>query len=237
MKIILHIIISLLSFNSFAIINTSTKPSEWKLNINLNFGTAYNLPTYLKIHQQGFEDIIIPWARYSTKGFKSPVYWDYKLELEKRNRFYGLRSTHHKLHLVNTTPEILHFNISHGYNLVVGYYGWKNKYYDLLIGAGIAFSHPEGIVNGQKVALEEGIPLIGGVYRLTAPNFEVEARKRFYIYKGIFFSSGIRFVAGYTNPKIQNGYVKTYPVGIHVAAGLGVDFLNKRSKNNKEDKN
>ena len=147
-----------------------------------------------------------------------------------------MRSTHHKLHLENTTPQITHFNISHGYNLVTGYYGWKNNYYDVLIGAGIAFSHPEGIVNGQKVALEEGIPLIGGVYRLTAPNFEIEARKKFYFYKGLFFNSGIRFIAGYAKPKIQNGYVETYPVGIHVAAGLGVDFLNKRSKNNKKDK-
>lgn len=227
MKPILFLLLSTLSIHCRAVLNSTDSSSDWKLNINLNFGTAYNLPTYLKIHQEGFEDIVLPKARYSTKGFKSPVYWDYKLELERRNRFYGLRSTHHKLHLENTPPQITHFNISHGYNLVMGYYGWKNNYYDVLIGAGIAFSHPEGIVNGQKVALEEGIPLIGGVYRLTAPNFEIEARKKFYIYKSLFFNSSLRFVAGYAKPKIQDGYVETFPVNFHFATGLGIDFIKK----------
>lgn len=233
MKSVLSLFIAFfLFYNTFANTN-SIEERYWKVNINLNFGSAYNLPTYLKIHQEAFGDIVIPWARYSTRGFQSPVYWDYKLELELKNHVYGLRSTHHKLHLINTTPEIAHFNISHGYNLVMAYYGWKKKYVDLLVGMGIAFSHPEGIINNQLVALEEGIPLYGGVYRLTAPNFEIEARKKVYLYKRLFFNAGVRFVAGYTKPKINDGYVETYPLNLHFAAGMGVDLIKSLIKNKK----
>ncbi len=197
------------------------------VSFNLNFGSAYNFPTYLKIVQDGHEDIEL-WARYATKGFKNPVYWDYKLEFETPNNYIGLRSTHHKLYLQNPTPEISTFSITHGYNLVMGYYGWKKKHFDLIVGAGIAFSHPEGVIHGEYIALEEGIPLYGGKYRLTAPNFEIEARKKWYLHKGLFFNLGTRFIAGYTRPKIIDGYVETYPINFHLAGGLGIDFYNAK---------
>lgn len=198
-----------------------------RINFNLNFGTAYNIPTYLKIKQER-NDAIELWARYATKGFKTPVYWDYKLEFETEKRFLGLRSTHHKLYLTNPTPEISTFSITHGYNLVMAYYGWKKKYFDILIGGGIAFSHPEGVVQNEYIALEEGIPLYGGKYRLTAPNFDIEIKKKWYLTKRIFLNSGIRFLAGYAKPQIINGYVETYPIGFHWTAGFGIDFYNKK---------
>lgn len=200
-----------------------------KVSIDLNFGSAYNVPTYLKIHQDGQEDIKL-WARYSTKGFQSPVYWDYKLELQTLTRIYGIRSTHHKLHLENPTPEISTFSITHGYNLFMGYYGWKRKQFDFLVGAGIAFSHPEGIVNGKWIALKEGIPLYGGKYILTAPNFEVEAKKRWYLYRALYFNLSTRFVAGYARPKIIDGYFETFPINFHLTGGLGIDFFTKNWK-------
>lgn len=201
----------------------------YRVNFNLNFGTAYNIPTYLKIQQEGYDPIEL-WARYATKGFKAPVYWDYKLEFETEKRFLGLRSTHHKLHLTNPTPEISTFSITHGYNLVMAYYGWKKKHFDILVGGGIAFSHPEGVVRNEYIALEEGIPLYGGKYRLTAPNFEIEIKRKWYFTKRLFFNSGVRFLAGYAKPKIIDGYVETYPIGFHVAAGLGLDFYKRKKR-------
>ena len=193
----------------------------------MNFGTAYNLPTYLKIQQSGYEAIEL-WARYATRGFEAPVYWDYKLEIETKNNVVGLRSTHHKLHLTNPTPEISTFSITHGYNLVTAYYGWKMKHFDLLFGGGIAFSHPEGVVRNEYIALEEGIPLYGGKYRLTAPNFEVEIKRKWYLNKLIFLNVGSRFIGGYAKPKIINGYIETYPIGFHLTTGLGIDFYSKK---------
>jgi len=200
-----------------------------RVNFNLNFGTAYNVPTYLKIQQDGYDAIEL-WARYATKGFQAPVYWDYKLEFETEKRLLGLRSTHHKLHLTNPTPEISTFSITHGYNLVMAYYGWKKKYFDVLFGGGVAFSHPEGVVRNEYIALEEGIPLYGGKYRLTGPNFELEIKRKWHFTKRLFFNAGARFLAGYARPKIINGYVETYPIGFHIVAGLGVDFYKKTGK-------
>lgn len=231
MKIGLATLLLLFTTSLFAKKDSLSTRNLIKVNFNLNFGTAYNVPTYLKIHQEGQEDIEL-WARYSTKGFKNPVYWDYKLEFEFQKNVFGLRSTHHKLYLENPTPEISTFSITHGYNLMMAYYGWKGRYLDILAGAGIAFSHPEGVVNGEWIALEEGIPLYGGKYRLTAPNFEIEARKKWYLYRGLFFNIGTRFIAGYTRPKIIDGYVETYPINFHLAGGLGIDVYRRKSLTN-----
>jgi hypothetical protein len=206
-----------------------------RLSLNVNFGTAYNIPTYLKIHQSGYDPIALL-AKYATKGFESPVYWDYRLEAETESKFIGLRSTHHKLILTNLPAEVSSFSITHGYNLVMAYFGWKKKYFDLLIGGGIAFSHPEGVVFNSFIALEEGIPLIGGKYRLTAPNFDVEIKKKWYFTKRFFLNTGIRFLAGYAKPNIIDGFIETYPIGIHWAGGLGIDFYNKKKCSTCSDK-
>ena len=220
-------LLSILIISSFLCFSQRQKQEKklqiYRVNFNLNFGTAYNIPTYLKIQQEGHDPIEL-WARYATKGFKVPIYWDYKLEFETEKNLLGLRSTHHKLYLTNPTPEINTFSITHGYNLVMAYYGWKKKYFDLLVGGGIAFSHPEGVVHGEFIALEEGIPLYGGKYRLTAPNFEFEIKRKWYFTNHMFFNYGLRFLAGYAKPKIIDGYIETYPIGIHIAAGMGIDF-------------
>tara|TARA_Y100000766_G_C18848723_1_gene577062 strand:+ start:135 stop:869 length:735 start_codon:yes stop_codon:yes gene_type:complete len=220
-------LLSILIISSFLCFSQRQKQEKklqiYRVNFNLNFGTAYNIPTYLKIQQEGHDPIEL-WARYATKGFKVPIYWDYKLEFETEKNLIGLRSTHHKLYLTNPTPEINTFSITHGYNLVMAYYGWKKKYFDLLVGGGIAFSHPEGVVHGEFIALEEGIPLYGGKYRLTAPNFEFEIKRKWYFTNRMFFNYGLRFLAGYAKPKIIDGYIETYPIGIHIAAGMGIDF-------------
>ena len=220
-------LLSILIISSFLCFSQRQKQEKklqiYRVNFNLNFGTAYNIPTYLKIQQEGHDPIEL-WARYATKGFKVPIYWDYKLEFETEKNLLGLRSTHHKLYLTNPTPEINTFSITHGYNLVMAYYGWKKKYFDLLVGGGIAFSHPEGVVHGEFIALEEGIPLYGGKYRLTAPNFEFEIKRKWYFTNRMFFNYGLRFLAGYAKPKIIDGYIETYPIGIHIAAGMGIDF-------------
>ena len=100
----------------------------------------------------------------------------------------------------------------------------------ILFGGGVAFSHPEGVVRNEYIALEEGIPLYGGKYRLTGPNFELEIKRKWHFTKRLFFNAGARFLAGYAKPKIINGYVETYPIGFHIVAGLGVDFYKKTGK-------
>lgn len=197
-----------------------------KVNFDLNFGSAYNTPTYLKIYQENTTDIELT-ADFATEGFKNPVYWDYKLELETEKYIYGLRSTHHKLVLRNPTPEIDNFSITHGYNLFSAYFGWKKKHFDVLVGGGIAFSHPEGVIHGKYIALEEGIRLYGGRYRLTGPNFEAAIRRKTYLYKRLYLNTGVRFTAGYAKPKIIDGYVETYPVSFHAIVGLGFDLYKR----------
>lgn len=199
-----------------------------RVNLTVNFGSAYNFPTYLKIHQNGYKDIIINGAKFRTEGFVEPVYWDYNLDFETNKHFFGLRSTHHKLILKNPPPDIEYFDITHGYNFLIAYYGWKLKYFHLLVGGGIAFSHPEGIVRNSNVALDDGISLIGGVYRLTAPNIEVATLRKIYFHKRFYFNAEIRFTAGYSKPKIINGYAETYPISLHGLFGLGYDFIHKK---------
>ena len=53
-----------------------------RLSLNVNFGTAYNIPTYLKIHQSGYDPITLL-AKYATKGFESALDWMNKKDMSQ----------------------------------------------------------------------------------------------------------------------------------------------------------
>ena len=218
-SIILPLIVHL---SSFQVVSQSLT----KVNFTVNFGSAYNSPSYLKITQEGYEDIVIRDANYSTEAFVRPTYWDYKLDFETEKRLFGVRTTHHKLILRNPSPEIEYFEITHGYNLLIGYYGWKMKYFTLLAAGGVAFSHPEGIIHGSHASIEKGVPFIGGIYRVTGPNLELAILRKFYFSKRFFVNIEGRINAGYINCQIKRGFVETYPVGLHGIFGIGYDFIN-----------
>ena len=74
---------------------------------------------------------------------------------------------------------------------------------------------------------DKGIPLIGGVYKVTAPNIEFGVLKKVYVYRRLFVNIEGRVSAGYSKAKIIDGYTETWPISLHGNFGIGFDFVQK----------
>jgi hypothetical protein len=76
---------------------------------------------------------------------------------------------HHKIYLTNTTPEVEHFSISHGYNLFTINRAWRTQHqYIWRVGLGLVVAHPESTIRGQTWD-EGGGTLNQGGYYIAGP--------------------------------------------------------------------
>lgn len=130
-------------------------------------GMAANLKTRLTIRQSGFAPVRVD-ADYATRPFEEPAY------SLRAGRWHGRGAweaelTHHKLYLRNPPPEVSHFEITHGYNLLTLSRAWALLGLILRVGAGAVAAHAESTVREQS--FESG-------YHLTGPVLQAGAEKR-----------------------------------------------------------
>lgn len=87
--------------------------------VDMGFGGAWSANTKLTIEQAGQPDIRLDSAHYSNRPFQSPPY--YRVRAGWRIGANALRAefVHHKLYLDNPPPEVEHFEVTHGYNLLL----------------------------------------------------------------------------------------------------------------------
>ena len=115
---------------------------------------VYNIPSALIIQQEGFSDYTMT-ARYNSKPFKLPPYYDFRLSYWLTDTVsIGLKFTHHKIILENPNEVVPAFSITHGYNLLTVYAARKIVFLKgslLDIGFGAIIGHPEGQIRDKQI--------------------------------------------------------------------------------------
>ena len=200
-------------------------------------GVPFNFPSYIKIHQDGFNDLTIKKAKFYSEPFSLPPYWDWKFTHIKNNRLFELEAIHHKLYLKNKPSEITRFSISHGFNMFFLNYG---KIDDLTFeingnehpsefifkfGIGAVFAHPETNIRGYS--FEDPGEFLSTTYYLCGPAVNVSLGKRVYLLKRLFFHSEAKYTAAYTKIPISMGNAKLFTSTFQIIAGFGFDFMSK----------
>lgn len=200
-------------------------------------GVPYNFPSYIKIHQSGFEDIQISNAKFYTEPFVLPPYWDWRFCQLKNNRAIELEAIHHKLYLGNKPDEIKRFSISHGFNMFfINYCNITN--YNILIndkkitgdvflrvGLGVVFAHPETEIRGY--AFEDKGEFLNTNYYLSGPAINLGISKRWYFLKSLYFNTEIKSTIAYAKIPVALGYAKVFTSSVQIVGGLGFDFVSK----------
>lgn len=200
-------------------------------------GTALNLPSDIKIHQAGFEDLHVGKARFYSEPFTLPPYWDWRISHTARKTSIELEAIHHKLYLKNMPPEIKRFSISHGFNMFFINFGKvtdgailindKTIKGDIIlrIGIGAVFAHPETEIRG--FSFEDKGEFLNTNYYFSGPAINLAMGKRWYVLKRLFFNTEIKLISAYAKIPVALGHAKLLTSSFQFVAGLGFDFISK----------
>jgi len=197
------------------------------VNFEVLSGPVYNFPSKLIVVQDGFETIKHD-AYYISKPFKLPPYYDFRLSLwHKDSSAWGLKFTHHKLYLTNSTPAIWHFEITHGYNIFSITRIWKRKEFTLNTAFGAIIANPQSTIRGMYF---QGGGFLNRGYYLSGIVGEAAVGKRLKITKNWYLSGEIRFTAAWAKVKINSGYAEVPNAAIHFLVGTGYHLFSVDKK-------
>ncbi len=195
-----------------------TSASHWTLEFFT--GNGWNAPAPLTIEQYGQPDIHFI-ARWSTRPFYNAKYYALRVTRWKGDKGWAVDYTHHKLYLRNTTPEVQHFEISHGYNLLHLSKVWRTHEWILSAGGGLVFTHPENTVRGLVLDPESGGTLGGGYY-LDGVSAMGAVGRQVKIHGPLFASGLAKVTLSNATVRVRDGEAEVPNAALHVNLGLGM---------------
>jgi hypothetical protein len=175
-------------------------------------GTSWSVPTTLTIDQSGQQRISFR-AQWETRPFEDAPYYAARVALWSRRRGWELQLLHHKIYLTNGPPEIQHFEVSHGWNLVTIQRASRGRILDWRFGAGAVVAHAEGRIRGREVDT--------GDYHLSGAGVLVGAGKSFAISRRFFATAEGQVTFSWARVPIQMGHARTANIAFHALFGLG----------------
>jgi hypothetical protein len=119
--------------------------AEWA--VEGHFGTAWNVPSTLKLRQDGQPELRLD-AHWSTQPLRAGPYYAYRIVWWRGDAGWELQELHHKIYLNDPPPEVQDFQISHGYNLISLARAWRRRPWTARLGAGVVLARPHSRVRG-----------------------------------------------------------------------------------------
>jgi hypothetical protein len=196
-------------------------------SFEMHGGTACNIPLPLVIRQENYPDIRLN-ARYSTRAFKLPVYWVWRISRISSGKTWEFEAVHHKLYLENNPGEVQNFSITHGYNILTVNHAAEilraQKFpFFLRLGAGVVLAHPESSIRNQVLDQHEGI--FGMGYYISGPVLNITLAKRFELGSRFFINAEIKCNPSYAWIPIAGGHADVWNIALEAALGVGLNFI------------
>ncbi|HEU4763036.1 MAG TPA: hypothetical protein VFS28_00165 [Gemmatimonadales bacterium] len=185
-------------------------------------GSSWSAHTPLTIEQAGQPDIRFS-AHYDTRPFYGAKYYAFRVARWHGDRAWAIDFTHHKLYLTNNPPEVQHFEVSHGYNLLHLSRIWRRHGWLLSGGGGVVFTHPENTVRGKKLYPESGGTLGGGYY-LDGVSVMGAAGRQVRLSDHLFLSGLAKVTLSNVTTRVMDGEAEVPNVAAHLNFGLGARF-------------
>ena len=129
---------------------------------------------------------------------------------------------HHKVYLDNPPPEVQHFEVSHGYNLVFLNRALRRYGFIFRLGAGVVIGRPESVIRNLRRSEDRGLFHAG--YYFTGPSGQLAVERRFTLWRGLFASAEGKLSAARAHVSVPGGQAMVPNVAIHGLLGLGYTF-------------
>jgi hypothetical protein len=187
---------------------------------------SWSAPSPLRIQREGEPDLAFT-ARYETRPFRGSPYYAYRFARWSGLRAWEAELVHHKLYLTNPPPEVQHFEVTHGYNLVTVNHaarsrerGWVAR-----LGVGVVIAHPEGVVRGRPIASARTV--LGGGYHVAGFTAQVAVGRRIELARHLVLSPEAKATASLARMSTADGRLAVPNVALHALAGLGYTFVGR----------
>jgi hypothetical protein len=186
--------------------------SWWTVEARL--GTAIQFGTTLEIEQVGQPLLSID-ADYSTRPFDDALYYGLRIGWRNPQGAWEVEFLHHKVYLDNNPPEIQHFEVTHGYNMLMLNRTWTVHDVDLRAGGGLVISHTDSTIRSlHRTAGQEITGVVG----------QISAGKNIYLSNRFYIALESKLTLANATVSIADGEAKVPNIAIHVLAGLGYDL-------------
>lgn len=182
-------------------------------------GSAWSFPSPLSIHQYGEERIYLT-ARYQTRPLAGSPYYAWRVAKWRNDGAWEFELVHHKLYLANNPPEVQHFEISHGYNLITINRAWVRRNLIWRCGVGVVATHPETTIREKKLPWGNGL---NGFY-ISGPTVQLVIGRKFPLRGGLFAAVEGKWTASYATIPVRDGNAYVPNMALHWLIGLGYDF-------------
>jgi len=197
-------------------------PRVWSLE--LYGGSAASVPTPLRIRQAGMPDVTFT-AHYATRPFRDSPYYMYRAGRWKTStrRGWEVELLHHKLYLRNAPPEVEHFEVTHGFNMLFVNRAQSRRPGVVRFGLGVVVAHPEATVRGRVLAGNRGLLRDG--YYLAGPAAQAAVARRVTLGRTpLFVGVEAKGTAAYARVPIADGHASVPNLAAHLLLGVGAEF-------------
>jgi len=178
-------------------------------------GVPLNVQTRLTVNQDG-HDTLKHNASWKSRPFEQPLYWALRLRWQRDHHGLELQLLHHKLYLANNPPEIEHFEVTHGFNiLTVSYVAWTDPV-QLRVGLGAVLPSSDSTVRGLSHDAHD--------YKLAGPALQIGAGWEKDLSRHLMVAAEGQFIYAWADVDIADGQARVRSVALHLLFGLGVGF-------------
>lgn len=199
--------------------------SQSSYSFEIQGGTAANVPLPLVIRQTGQPDYSFT-AKYRTRPFENPYYYEARLSRWHANRSWELEFIHHKIYLDNTNVDVPAFSISHGFNMLMVNRGIEINGNIFRAGLGMVIAHPEFSIRG--VSFDQTRGWFGHGYMPSGLAINVGYARHLAITDRFFVNVEAKTTFGYVRLNQDDISVDTYNWAFHLIFGPGYHFLKTR---------
>ena len=186
-------------------------------------GAAYSLPSKLKIHQEGHNDIEIM-AHYEVKPFTLPIYYSIRAGFSI-NEILSLEIefNHLKLFLINKPDEIQRFSVTHGYNQLWFSFLKEYRTFDARVGIGPVIAHPENTVRAKTLSETGG--LFNRGFHMDGITSQLALQKRIYLFRNVFLTAETKLNVSFARTDVVDGYANISVFAFHALLGAGLHLF------------
>lgn len=200
----------------------SLSSAQLKWSFEIHGGTAYIVPLPLQIHQTGYPTINFL-AKFDSRSFRVPVYWDWRISRWQNNRSWEIEATHLKMFMKNTTTDVSMFNISHGFNIVTLNRGYKIRKLIQHSGIGFVLTHPESTI--RNMFFNPNLGILKSGYYISGPALNYGIAYPLNLSRHWFLNLEGKSTFAFTRINIVQGYANVYNFTFHLILGIGNNFI------------
>jgi hypothetical protein len=194
----------------------SAQQTRW--SVEVFGGTALSFPTPLRVDQNGEPGIRLT-ARYATRPWTGAPYYAYRVGRHAGSSGWEVELVHHKLYLRDPPPEIQHFEVTHGFNLILLNRVTRRGRWNGRLGLGPVVAHPENEVRGRR--LDSGRGGLGGGYHLSGVAGQAAGSRVLPIGGGFRLVAEAKVTGAYARVPVAGGTATVPNVAVHWLMGIG----------------